>query len=116
MTDPHIIAQWNKLREAVEQAARRALSNPEEAAQHGLYPLPLREHGYLVSEAEISPWLRAAAHALIPPCFEWELVSVLGGEAFLLLQRYRDDLAPTTHPSPPSPFGERDGGYPRNLD
>lgn len=111
-----VMVRWNQLRAAVEQAAKRAETHPDEARSHGLTPIPPRDPRE--PEGALAPWLRAAAHALIPPCFEWELVHVMGGDVFLILKGYRDDLSQTApaHSSAAPPFGPRTDGYPRNLD
>jgi hypothetical protein len=79
-----------RLRAQVENRAAVCAQDPALAEAMGLKPTRmLPERGAPIDEAPMAGWLRAAAEELIPPIFEWECISAIGGQCFLVLKRYR---------------------------
>ena len=88
------IARWNQLRARVEAKARRCAMDPEFAARENLKPkqqIPVAGGFAAVRDQKdqgdppMAGFLRAIATKEIPKEFKWEVVTVIGGRAFLAL-------------------------------
>lgn len=90
LEDDQILAQWNKMSAQVLQTASRAATDPAYAAALDLAPKTLRES----VEPEQAGWLRACAEKMIPSAWEWEIMSMIGGQCMLMLKRYRPEQPP----------------------
>lgn len=88
-----IVERWRTLNSLVMTMAKFAEAEPERAAELGIAREELRENGTKHFEPLYASWVRGTARALIPPCYQWELVIVMGGECHLVLREFRDDLS-----------------------
>ena len=99
-----VVTEWTRLKARAENMAITAQADPELAASLGIQPVSIRRPGAAADkdlvEAPIAPWLRAAAQRVIPAIFVWEVVTTVGGAAWLVLKDYQP------HDPPDEPSGD----------
>lgn len=87
-----LIARWNELRHRIEAKARRCVVDEQFAVEHKItatVQIPVtggfaKTRGKEV-ETPIVGFLRTLAKQEIPAEFKWEIVTTIGGGAFLAL-------------------------------
>jgi hypothetical protein len=83
--------QWQQLSDQVNQMVEKAAADPAYLAGLGL---SLRKDslgitGRTLSENPKADLLRACAEKVIPAHFDWEVLSAIGGNAYLMLRAIR---------------------------